>query len=74
MNRREAEARKYCAFCNFSWDCEDCSYRDWPSGNRLISSQFNWKKCQEWRLYLGEIKKSRLRAIKDIFESLFKHG
>jgi len=74
MKDKEIEARKLCAYCNFSKDCEECSHIDWPNGNWLISSQFDWKKCNEWRYYLKQFKYTRLQIVKNIFESLLKHG
>jgi len=70
VNNKERGARRICAWCNFSVDCEECSHRDWPSGNYLISSQFNWKKCKEWTMYLDVVYRTTFQKIKDVCHKL----
>jgi len=71
MDDKELEARKLCAWCNFSKDCEECSHRDWPSGRWLLSQQFQIENCKEWKYYISEQRTPLLIRIKRVLYNIW---
>ena len=63
----EIEARKICAWTNFSKDCNQCAHTLFPMLEWITEPHFNIEECNEWKEYLAHPVDKLYRRIRCLF-------
>lgn len=60
----EAEARAFCADCNWKPSCVECPHLEFPQGKWHKKPLWSSKDCAEWKLYLPNFHRRIYERIK----------